>query len=395
MPLSNPTQADKAETTIRGAELSLQQINEVGGSRVGEFGLISCDTGYDPETGAASAAYLRDDLGIPAAVGAIASSVTDEILNKVVVDESFLLVSPASTAPSLSGKRRGFFWRTIASDSAQASAAVELLDARSVATEDVFILYFDGNIYSTSLFNEFSQRWIDSRMEPPVSLRITEGTEANDIISAIAASDAPTPSTIVVFGTANNLDLINAFEQAYTASLDTDAPRPTYLFSEALRDEQIFALPALSQALDRIEGTIPLRSQTSLFTSFESAYTGLYGPGADPLQFQFTEKAYDAAYLIALAMEAQEEPTEVTPRQISDVLKRVTGGPIQHDALANDFSAAASDLREGGTIELRGVSGEVNFDADGDILNPTIARWSIDASGSSPTFVNEEIAPPQ
>ncbi|CAN0342907.1 unnamed protein product, partial [Laminaria digitata] len=384
MPLSGEN-APKGEATLNGAELAIRQINAAaGGSRSGaKYGLIVCDTAYDPTTAADLTSYLHEDLGVQGVVGAISSAESIEIVDKVAREDEVLLISPASTAPALTG-RSDYFWRTIASDADQASAMGTYL-ANEGLDDSVAVLYTgDTDPYGAGFLSALNTYWANNEAPDPRKVAAFDKTNPASGIEALNNStlygtNGINPKTIILIGPVNSLALLTALERDIISQLPSQ-DKPIWILPDALRDQALLNNSALVDVFPRIRGTIPARQDTMLFNNYKVLYETAYS--SDPLRYQFPDKAYDAAYIIALAHESHADPLTATSQDLVATLKRLTGGQEQFEAIATSFSETASVLRDGRTISMQGVSGPIQFSTQRDLINPTIAFWTIDSSKS-------------
>ncbi|MFP4600936.1 MAG: hypothetical protein ACLFVJ_21980, partial [Persicimonas sp.] len=87
---------------------------------------------------------------------------------------------------------------------------------------------------------------------------------------------------------------------------------------------------------------------------------------------QYVANSYDAVYAIALAAAG----SGFTGPQLAEGMKQLSEGePI---AATQDEAQRGMNLRErGNTIDLRGASGELNFDENGDPTAGQIALWCL------------------
>jgi ABC-type branched-subunit amino acid transport system substrate-binding protein len=89
--------------------------------------------------------------------------------------------------------------------------------------------------------------------------------------------------------------------------------------------------------------------------------------------------SYDAAMSIILAALAagKGDPRAVTPTQVRDALATInnaSGVPVTGSP--SDLRKALETFRNGGLINYQGASGNVDFDANGNVLNK-VAYWSV------------------
>ncbi|MFK8075732.1 MAG: hypothetical protein AB8B84_04035 [Granulosicoccus sp.] len=82
-----------------------------------------------------------------------------------------------------------------------------------------------------------------------------------------------------------------------------------------------------------------------------------------PASGPFVANSYDAAFMMALAIEAVQSSNR---DRISDGLRRISG-PEGQVIYPGEYAKAAAILKSGGSINYEGASGTVDFDAKGDI----------------------------
>jgi hypothetical protein len=60
----------------------------------------------------------------------------------------------------------------------------------------------------------------------------------------------------------------------------------------------------------------------------------------------------------------------------------------------NNINAGVTPLQMGGSINLVGTSGPIDFDDNGDVVSAPIEKWSVDTSAAMPTFKTDTIVVP-
>ena len=393
MPLSG-TNREKGEAASDGAELALRQINASGGSTSGKFGLIVCDTQYKADVAVQKANYMHEELGINAMLGAISSAETLAVVDQVATPKEVLLISPASTSPGLS-RRSDFFWRTIASDAEQAPAMAELLAERGI--ERAVLLYGgEDDPYGNGFFNALTFHWAENPDQKPATLKL--GTfDTSDPLASLEqinqsalqynSAEAPRPQAIILLGSLSSSDLIAQIEEQFIQNLP-DEDKPIWVLPEALRDRTLLEKQGIKPAFERIIGTAPLRTETPIYSTYETLLDVTFGRNA--LDYQFPDKAYDAAYLLALTYGAQQTPALATGAQLNSVMNRVASSGEPSNLLGNQYSLIAGTLRDGQSVNLVGVSGELDFNDAHDVSNSQITTWTIDVSSGTPQFMEDD-----
>jgi ABC-type branched-subunit amino acid transport system substrate-binding protein len=117
--------------------------------------VISRDTAVNPVQGVDAARALVDVENAVAIVGALSSGVTVAVANAVTVPNGVLMISGASTAPSITVlEDNDFLFRTTPSDASQGVVLARL--AQEQGHEKVGIMYIN-NAYGEGLANQFEE----------------------------------------------------------------------------------------------------------------------------------------------------------------------------------------------------------------------------------------------
>lgn len=388
MPLSG-VEGDKGRATLDGAVVAIEDINKAGGAQGTKFGLISCDTVYEPAKAAEQTEYLHS-IGVRAIIGGFSSSETLEIANKVGISKGMLMISPASTSPAISGLAdNDLIWRTVASDALQAPAMGELIKQEGfekIALISVDSAYGDG--FREALINYWASteefKTLVSDNARFRALRYSSSGELNTATlneSLYTGDNAFNPDAIVLIGSVRAQTIIADLE---AGGISSAATKPTWVLSEALRERTLLDDTAKFQgAWPRIIGTVISQTAGGPFAQFKANYESRF-TNRNLANYPFADKAYDAAYLIALAYAAQRSVTNVTGPQLAAVLKRTISGNAAQ-LTQSSFNSAASALAGGGSIDLEGASGPLDFDINtGDVFS-SIGAWSILVDMNMPT----------
>lgn len=143
------TGADKAYgiDAERGVEIAIADAGNLLGHKVE---LVKADEQCDAKAGEAAATQLAADKQIVGVIGATCSSVSVAVA-KIITDANMVLISPSSTAPSLTDPslhQAGFF-RAIYNDKAQGKAVADF--AFNVLGLRRMLTFHDGTAYPEQL----------------------------------------------------------------------------------------------------------------------------------------------------------------------------------------------------------------------------------------------------
>ena len=156
--------------------------------------------------------------------------------------------------------------------------------------------------------------------------------------------------------------------EALRQVLGAGAPAKLFL-SGSSRDEASFDRVSLpGDAIVRGVSLSAIESET-----FDAAYEARFS--TSPADFAGVREAYDAVYLIALAAAAANS-TEAAA--IGDNVHYVANSPGEIVNPGGEaFSAAVQALTGGGDVNYIGVSGQVDFTAEGDLAKGRVTVWRL------------------
>ncbi|MDP2228848.1 MAG: ABC transporter substrate-binding protein [Moraxellaceae bacterium] len=334
------------------ARLAIQEINAAGGVNGRPLALQIAYDGNNNAVLGVQAAQQLVDSGVVAIIGANASRVTLPVAEQVTIPAGVALISPGSTSPLVSQLvDNDTVWRIPPSDALQGRLLAEKVWDEGHNTVAVFSL---DEPYGQGLAGAFRDRFlalggsIHAEAVAPSSRESGFSTE----IDALYAGG--TPSVLMLFTFA--VPTVNLLREIVTAkgSLPMLYGVDGNMTTDTLNN-------APSQAAGMRGSTPAAASNSPEFQRFLDAYVGATGfvPGSN------TENAYDAVYLVALALAAagSNERADVVAQ-----LRSVSGpdGAAAVKVGPGDFAAALAAIAAGDDIDYEGASGPVDFDAQGD-----------------------------
>lgn len=364
---------------------------------------LACDDHGDAQRAVAAAQHLSGTIGAPAIVGPIFSELVLLLAEEVTVASETLLFSPTASAKSITGLAdEGLVWRTISSDIYQASALADRLTQLEPAPERVAVLakedaYGKGLLMDTVARITSEQPALEVSAHPypnPVGLTPEQIMNMYPTIVASAWGKAGEhPDTIILIGTNEVLDLILGFMLAWSA--ENPAPQPPRVI---VSHGVVPTLPqlidkAMSQPLKTLlmsitEGVAPVIFDTENFANFNIRYKIRFN---DQEPITASSLSYDAALVTMLAMAAVPEGEPVTgPAIAANIAKlvdkqgtKVSFGDVE-GAVLTFLKKARNALVTGGTVDLRGVSGELDFDLEAGEVRTDLIGWGIDPKQNMP-----------
>lgn len=364
----------------RAVRLAFTEVRDLGGLDGREVGLVFCTNEVDPriddlsqtEATAEVARYLEDELGVPVILGPPSSDATRAAFEAT---DEVLLISPSassSTLTALEGDATdadpGRLWRTVAPDALQARVIADDLEMRGVSR--VAVIAQDG-AYGTGLADELEAAFggeVERFGYDSASTRNAAATDAG-------ASGA---EEVLFFGSQTS-DVV-AFV-LFADSFAGYADKEIFLSDSAANRDFLTGASAASGLFDRIRGTRPAAPEGIVFDAFVSAYAA-ENMGANAEQFSFTAHAYDAAWIALLgATWAQlQEGGALTPETIARGMRMTSAGP-PFDLRISSYADITERFRLGESVDVRGASGDLDFDPVSEETRAPVEVWRVAAGG--------------
>ena len=322
------------------AKLAIKQINATGGLKGKPVVLLPDQPGTDTAAQARTLADSGADVVIGPTDSANAKAAID-VLSRAKV----AVISPANTAAALSNVNSGgYYFRTQAPDILQAPVLARL--AAGVGKR-VAVLHEAGS-YGTEMGDAVT-----------AALKAAgAGISANEEVTASAPADAV--GKVKAAGADAVIVLARDGGQAILAELaNAGIPGSKLVLSDGVTGSYGTSLAA--EALKGARGILPGVFPTAAF----QAQLLTVSPSLKDMTF--APETYDAVILAALAATAAEDDAGAS---IASHLIAVSGAPAaggQPDVPCSGYPDCSALLKEKKGIDYEGLSGPVNFDANGDI----------------------------
>ncbi|MBJ3762937.1 ABC transporter substrate-binding protein [Maribius pontilimi] len=319
------------------AQLAVSEINDAGGILDGKMieAVTADSTCVDAAAATAAAERLITSDGISGIMGADCSGVTGAILANVAVPNGMVMISPSATSPGLSeAEDNGLFFRTAPSDARQGEVLANILDSKGVT--EVAVTY-TNNDYGQGLSDSFIAAF--EANGGTVTLNASHEDGKGDYSAEVGALASAGGDVLVVLGYADQ-----GGQGMIRGALDSGA-FDTFMMGDGMYSEDLLA--SIGPDLNGSYGAVPWSEGEGT-----EAFAGLAdAAGFDPAS-SYTRESYDAAALIALAMQAagSSDPNEYKA-SILDVAN-APGEPI----LPGDLKKAFDILAEGGDIDYVGAT---------------------------------------
>jgi len=302
-----------------GVDLAIKDINAAGGVLGKDVEHLRGDSGDTSSDIAQQTADAHIAAGVGAIVGAASSGVSLTVIDKIS-SAGIVHFSPANTSPALSDYADdGYYFRTAPSDTFQGAVLGQLM-AKNGAKNAVFLTMDDA--YGTGLSKYARAAFTGT------STDIVYDPQAAEFAADVAKAKAAKPDAIAIIG----------FEET------------TKILTELIK-----------------QGVGPKNVKTYLVDG------NLSGGAYKDLDFSYAPESYDAVILIALAA---EQAGKTNGQSIRDNLISVSSGGTK----CTTFAECKALIAAGTDIDYDGVSGPVEFAANGDPSKATMGVYEYTAN---------------
>jgi len=327
------------------AELAFKEISDTGsflGGKTIEPVRADSTCGDGSEATVAAERLVTSD-NVAAILGATCSGPTIAVANNVAVPKGIALISPSATSAALSTiDDDGLFFRTAPSDSRQGQVLAQVIKDRGY--DDMAITY-TNNPYGKGLSDSLEAAF--EELGGTITINTAHEDGKADYTAEVAELAEAGSDLLVVLAYANQggIGIIRA-------ALDTGAFE-TFGLADAMRTQKLLDdVKADGHDLTGSFGTIPGSegSEGEAANVFEEVYIAA---GVDiDTSGGYTGESYDAAALMALAM---QKGGEATSEAVAANMMAVANAPGEK-ILPGELGKALEILAAGGEIDYVGAT---------------------------------------
>ena len=352
-------------------KLAVDTINACGGVNENPVTLINEDSQTDPSAGSSAMTKLAEVDRVAGVVGAFASSVSTAAVD-VAVRNKVMLVSPGSTSPvftdrAKNGDFNGYWARTAPPDTYQAQALAALAEKQGFKNVSTVVI---NNDYGVGFEEQFVQAFeklggqITTKGKP---VRYDAKAATLDTEAKAAFGGQPDAVAAVLYAETGSLLLKSAFEQGLSKGV-------TVLLTDGVYSEdfvrQVGKTGDGKSIIGGSLGTVPGANGESL-----QDFSNLWKQETNKEVTAFVPHSWDAGVLMMLAAEASDANTG---EGIKSKVLEVANAPGTE---VSDPCEAMELVRNGEDINYQGASGNVDIDANGDVVG-SYDVWQVGEDGS-------------
>jgi neutral amino acid transport system substrate-binding protein len=368
-----PTTGDLAsigQQMVGSVPLLVETVNACGGVNGEPVTLVEVDDQTDPKAGAAGMTKLATVDKVAGVVGSFASSVSTAAVS-VATPNKVMLISPGSTSPVFTEKAqkgdfKGFWARTAPPDTYQALALAQLAKKKGFQRVSTVVINNDYGVGFEKAFVETFEKLGGTVVNKDKPVRYDPKAQTFDTEAAAAFAGKPDAVLAVMYAETGSLFLKAAYQQGVAKGVQimlTDGVKSDTF------PEQVGKGPDGKYLLTGAIGTVP-GSDGKALEAFKKLWQEKKGssPG------EYAPQAWDAAALLVLSAQAAKENTGVG---IAGKLREVAAG---EGTEVSDVCEGLKLLKEGQKINYQGASGNVDVDANGDVVG-VYDVWTVGDDG--------------
>jgi ABC-type branched-subunit amino acid transport system substrate-binding protein len=340
---------------VEAVKMAVRDINEAGGVLGNDVILETGDDGTDPDVANATVDHLLGNVGVNAIVGAAASGITRQVVDKVT-GSGVVMCSPSNTAADLrNAGQGGYYFRTAPSDDLQGPALAEYIlsdghaNVAVIVRADEYGVGFGESI--TAALEDGGATVVYNESYDP------QATNYDAEVQAIAAAS---PDAVALISFEEGVQIIQAMIEAGIGPDTVDIYIADGLATGDLGELIDESNPAVAAG---IKGTQPSAAPEAGAAFFPDAFAE-FAPDTDAI---YSSQAYDCAILIALAAHAAGT---ADPAAIRDHMAEVSGpGGTE----CSTFAECKELLDAGEEIDYQGASGPIDLDGS----DPSAASYDL------------------
>lgn len=368
-----PTTGDLAsigQEMVGSVPLLVQTVNACGGVNGKPVSLVEVDDQTDPKAGAAGITKLATLDKVAGVVGSFASSVSTAAVS-VAVPNKVMIISPGSTSPIFTerakkGEFKGFWARTAPPDTYQAAALAQLAKKKGFKRVSTAVINNDYGVGFEKAFVETFEKLGGTVINKNQPVRYDPKAQTFDSEANAAFAGKPEAVIAVMYAETGSLFLKAAYQQGLTKGVQimlTDGVKSDKF------PEQVGKSSDGKYILSGAIGTVPGSSGKGL-----EAFKKLWQEKKGGSPGEYAPQAWDAAALLVLSAQAAKENTGTG---IASKIREVAAGSGTE---VTDVCEGLKLLKEGKKINYQGASGNVDVDANGDVVG-VYDVWTVGDDG--------------
>ncbi|MDH5558501.1 MAG: ABC transporter substrate-binding protein [Alphaproteobacteria bacterium] len=343
--------AELVAAIVDGRNLAAKHVNDQGGLFKGDtYKLVLGDSACDPKAGVDAGSKIVNVEQVVAVIGASCSGATNGMVQSVTIPAGVVSLSDSATAPSITDlKDNDLVFRVAPSDAYQGLALAKLVKGSGITK--VAMTYANDD-YNAGIAAVFAREF--KAMGGTITGNQAHEPDKPSYRSELSTLSKGGPQALAIFayyGSSGIAIIRNSLENG--------------LFGKFYAADGMFDQSVIDQiGADNLRGNISITQSASdyddvSYKTFAAAFTAT---GGNP-QAPYVAHGYDASFLMALAI---EKAGSADRGKISAALRSVANAPGEV-IRPGEWKKAKALIAAGKDINYEGASGNVDFDANGDV----------------------------
>jgi branched-chain amino acid transport system substrate-binding protein len=334
----------------KGAKLAVKQINSQGGILDGQKIIMpSGDSTCSDVTAAVdAAAQLIQDEKVLAIVGPLCSGAAIAVYKNVTIPAGITAVSPSATSPAITSLDDGdLVFRTSPSDVYQGNIMARLLLSKGI--KHIVITYVN-NDWGKGISAELSKAFEAAGGKVSGNMAHEEGkTDYSDVIRSLSS---PGVGTLVVLAYANGSGQTVLRQAVESGAFEQ------FVGGDGMASNTLIA----AIGSDKLRGMIVTKPGAPDSTGARVFNKYAWADNLNPAG-AFVGQSYDAAFLLALAIEKNGKAERAGIAQALRAMATPPGEVI----LPGEWAKAKALIKAGKEVNYEGATGSLDFDVAGDV----------------------------
>lgn len=342
--------------------LAIDEINAGGGLLGGKAVAAVGDTTGTTQGAVDAATKLVNIENVPVIAGALMSGTTLAAANAVTIPSGVPQISPTATSPDFTTLNdNDFVFRIVPSDAYQGVVLARLVLDQGIKT---VALTYANNDYATPLATGFAAAYKSGGGNITAEVKHEEKQQSYMSELGTLAKGKPEALVLIAYAGDSGTTIV---KEALENGLFT-----RFIGTDGLRDNKLIEQIGAENLADSFF-TSPSAPESAAGAAFDALYTAKFQTTKDKI---FIGQTYDSVMLAALAVE-KAGSTDRT--KVRDALREVASAPGEK-ILPGEWAKAKELIAAGKDIDYSGATGEMEFDANGDIPG-VIGHFVVDGDG--------------
>lgn len=336
---------------LDSVNLAAKQVNDQGGVLDGKrLEIVIADTQAAAQPAVDAANKLVGVENVAAVWGALSSGATLAAATSVAIPNKVVMLSPTATSPEMTTLADDdYIFRVVASDDYQGKVLADIVKEEGL--NKVAVTYVN-NDYGVGIARTFIDAFKAAGGEITGEQKHEEKSPSFRAELATLANSGPEALVVIAYAAGSGITIVR--QSLENGLFDR------FIGTDGLRDNKLIEELGAENLTTTFFSSPTSPPGTTAQGKFKSAYEEAYETAKDKI---FIEQSYDAAFLLALAV---EQAGSADRTAIRDAL-RIVAGPPGEVIEPGEWAKAKELIAAGTDINYEGVGGSHDFDDAGDV----------------------------